>query len=84
MKNSVVSTLPPVFIVPRARLHDLLMLGAPPGIALKVAAFSDKENMNEIEKEDTRAKHPQQIIQMRPHALQHCNTVVLISRGNSL
>jgi hypothetical protein len=29
--NYVGNTVPPVFIFPRARLHDSLMLGAPPG-----------------------------------------------------
>ena len=29
--NSVGNTVPPVFIFPRARLHDSLMLGVPPG-----------------------------------------------------
>ena len=29
--NSVDNTLPPVSIYPRARLHDSLMFGAPPG-----------------------------------------------------
>jgi len=29
--NSVGNTVPPAFILPRARLHDSLMLGVPPG-----------------------------------------------------
>jgi hypothetical protein len=29
--NPIGSTVPPVFIFPKARLNDLLMFGAPPG-----------------------------------------------------
>jgi len=90
--NSVGNTVPPVFILPRARLHDSLMLGVPPGSMGLVSSSHSSWIIGplflkilECVKKHTRSSKEDRIILLIDNHESHCTLVsILYARENGI